>query len=210
MIAAQTIQDMSNECLPELICGWNAVWFTFQACMVPLVSLFSDASLPTEAQSWQASVETALGFLERSKPWSISAKRSMDAVSRLYQAYRITLSDPTHFPSQHQYQHQHQHLQQHQQHQEQFSPTDMEGAYDYATAHDVATLSMGHAAAWGAVDASVMGNLSGFWDDMMWDTNSPDILDAQNPFGPVGNEYEYQTRMSGGNGAGMVGWMQGH
>ena len=95
IISAKTIEDISNECLPDLITGWNAVWLVFQACMVPLVSLFSDSSMPDEIEKWQISIETALAFFERSKPWSIAAKRSMDVISRLYNAYKLQFSGQT-------------------------------------------------------------------------------------------------------------------
>lgn len=163
IIAAKTIEDISNECLPDLISGWNAVWFTFQACMVPLVSLFSDTSMPEEAEKWRASVEIALAFFERSKPWSIAAKRSMDAISKLYQAYKVQFSgqmQPEQFHQQPQFTNNHNH-----------NPTGMEAHFDYNAVPDVSALSM-NPGAW-SNDPTSMQHLSGFWDDMMWDTNLP-------------------------------------
>ncbi|KAF2466365.1 uncharacterized protein BDR25DRAFT_77772 [Lindgomyces ingoldianus] len=191
IIAAKTIEDISNECLPDLVSGWNAVWFTFQACMVPLVSLFSDTSMPDEAEKWRASIETALSFFERSKPWSIAAKRSMDAVSRLYEAYKVQLSEhnlPDHHQPHPQY--------------ASHNVAGMEGAFDYNSVPDVATLSM-NPGAWGG-EPGAMGNLSGFWDDMMWDTNLPDMLDT--PFG-LGNDYDFQ---GAAQDSGAPCWMQGN
>jgi hypothetical protein len=48
--------------------------------------------------------------------------------------------------------------------------------------------------------------LNNFWDDMMWDTNLPDML--ENPFGLTG-EYEYAgaAQDSGAQGA---CWMHGN
>ncbi|KAF2194518.1 hypothetical protein K469DRAFT_725838 [Zopfia rhizophila CBS 207.26] len=192
IIAAKTIEDISNECLPDLISGWNAVWFVFQACMIPLVSLFSDSSMPEEAEKWIASIETALAFFELSNPWSIAAKRSMDAVSKLYEAYKVQLSE------QGQLNHSHPH----------FNPNNvpsMEGTFDYNTVPDVGGLSMSPGAVgnWGA-DPSTMGNLNGFWDDMMWDTNLPDMLET--PFG-LGNDYDFQ---GAAQDSGAPCWMQGN
>lgn len=197
-IAAKTIEDISNECLPDLISGWNAVWFTFQACMVPLVSLFSDTSAPEETQKWCASIEIALAFFARSKPWSIAAKRSLDAVSRLYQAYKMQyaaqpgslgvqpVSNVSHFA------------------------TDMQGmgGFGYGAAAGVpdygafATMNTDTMGAWGSV--ANMGNISGYWDDMMWDTNLPDMLEA--PFGTAA-DFEFH---SAAQDTGAPCWMQGN
>lgn len=192
IIAAKTIEDISNECLPDLICGWNAVWFMFQACMVPLVSLFSDTSMPEEILKWRGSVETALVFLERSKPWSIAGKRSMDAIARLYQAYKS----------------QFQHPQQDQMQQQHFNNNNggpvngMEG-FDYnGGVPDVGALSM-NAGVWGN-DPTSMQHLSGFWDDMMWDTNLPDMMEA--PFG-MGVDYDFQ---GAAQDSGAPCWMAGN
>ena len=198
IIAAKTIEDMSNECLPDLISGWNAVWFTFQACMVPLVSLFSDSSMPEEVTKWCVSIETALAFFERSKPWSIAAKRSMDAVSKLYQAYKVQTSTqqppplpPPILPVQHQPQYTHN-----------MAPM---GGYMYNNVPDVSPLTIPHGVVgqWGA-DPHAMGNLSGFWDDMMWDTNLPDILET--PFG-LATDYDFQ---GAAQDSGAPCWMQGN
>jgi hypothetical protein len=196
IIAAKTIEDISNECLPDLISGWNAVWFAFQACMVPLVSLFSDTSMPEEIEKWKASIETALVFFERSKPWSIAAKRSLDAVSRLYQAYKVQASVVQTQPEQlHQSQPQQHFVNQH-------NLSGMGGHFDYNTVPDVGALTM-NTGVW-SNDPNSMQQLSGFWDDMMWDTNLPDMLET--PFG-LTNEYEFQ---GAAQDSGAPCWMQGN
>lgn len=193
LIAAKTIEDIASECLPDLISGWNAVWFTFQACMVPLVSLFSDHSIPEEAEKWRASIEIALEFFERSKPWSIAAKRSQDAVSRLYQAYKAQFLEHGHAVQQ-----AHQHFNNH-------GAPQMDGHFDYSSVPDVAALSMnpGAAGTWNT-DPHAVQHINGFWDDMMWDTNLPDMLDT--PFG-LSNEYEFQ---GAAQDSGAPCWMQGN
>lgn len=188
IIAAKTIEDISNDCLPDLICGWNAVWFTFQACMVPLVSLFSDTSMPEEVGKWKSSVETAIAFLERSKPWSIAAKRSMDAIARLYQAYQCQFTQPAHTP---QYNHNN------------GGPvTPMEPHFDFSGVADMAALSM-NAGLW-SNDPSATQQLNGYWDDMMWDTNLPDMMEA--PFN-MPNEFTFQ---GAGQDTGAPCWMSGN
>lgn len=198
IIAAKTIEDIANECLPDLISGWNAVWFAFQACMVPLVSLFSDTSMPEEAQKWRSSIEIALAFFERSKPWSIAAKRSMDAVSKLYQAYKLqsaTPNQPEQAPPA---------LPVHQ-HPQYTNNMQGMGGFDYHAVPDVGALSMntGGVGSWSG-DPNSMGQLSGFWDDMMWDTNLPDMLET--PFG-LGTDYDFQ---GAAQDSGAPCWMQGN
>jgi hypothetical protein len=186
LIAQRTIEEISQECMPDLISGWNAVWFCFQACMVPLVSLFSDTSIPEEVEKWKVSVETALTFFETVKDWSIAAKRSGDAVTRLYAAYKThatTLSHhfqaamPQHIP----------HPQQYQQHQGQLhhqhthfavpgathAPTMLN---THASAYGQPQHQQQHAAAYGHYNPATptwanAGNdptiLNNFWDDMV-------------------------------------------
>ncbi|KAK8190353.1 fungal-specific transcription factor domain-containing protein [Phyllosticta capitalensis] len=95
VIAAQTIKDMSQECTEDLILGWNAVWFCFQACMVPLVSLCSDLSNMEEVEKWQGQIEMALEFFERMKDYSVAASESKSEVARWYQASRLHLEEVT-------------------------------------------------------------------------------------------------------------------
>ncbi|KAL5411773.1 hypothetical protein PMIN04_010111 [Paraphaeosphaeria minitans] len=222
IVAAKTIDDISAECCPDLISGWNAVWFTFQACMVPLVSLFSDASVPEETARWCASIETALEFFARSKPWSIAAKRSLDAVSRLYNAYKMQSqfsAQALHTQTQNgmpPFAHARDHLQvQALGHGHDHRAADL--AYggdpgvpipDYGFALNPDAMGGG----WVRdpnVNVSSLGDgtLSGFWDDMVWDTNLPDMLEA--PFG-VGMAADYDMWQGAAQDTGAPCWMQGN
>lgn len=203
LVALQTIHELSQECMPDLISGWNAVWFCFQACMVPLVSLFSDSSVPEEVEHWKVSIETALHFFETVKDWSIAAKRSGDAVTRLYAAYKTyasTMSRPevvipmTQPPYEN-----HTH----------FGVPISTSAPSMLNTH--AVYDHGHTAfQFNSVTPNwANGNdptiLSNFWDDMMWDTNLPDLLEA--PFGLNDFEYTGAAQDSGQSGA---CWMHGN
>jgi len=160
--------------------------------MIPLVSLFSDSSMSEETEKWCSSIESALAFFERSKPWSIAAKRSQDAVSKLYEAWKVHRAehppgaDPTQFST---------------------NFAGMEGTFDSNSVPDVGSLSMNSAVGQGGMnnwpDPSAVNNLSGFWDDMMWDTNLPDMLET--PFGLP--DYDFQGAAQD-NGAPC--WMQGN
>ncbi|CAO2652394.1 Nn.00g006770.m01.CDS01 [Neocucurbitaria sp. VM-36] len=204
LIALKTIEDISQECMPDLISGWNAVWFCFQACMVPLVSLFSDTSVPEEIEKWKASVETALQFFETVKDWSIAAKRSGDAVRRLYAAYKTSASTLSQPPAAMpvptpQYQgHTH------------FAVPGTTNAPTMLNTH--AAYGQGQSGfhynpatpTWAnANDPTILNN---FWDDMMWDTNLPDMLET--PFG-LSNDYEYAGTAQDSGPAGAC-WMHGN
>lgn len=204
LLAQKTIGELSQECMPDLISGWNAVWFCFQACMVPLVSLFSDSSMPEEVEKWKSSIETALQFFETVRDWSIAAKRSGDAVTRLYAAYktfaRTTPQSQGVMPAP---------PSQYQGH-TQFAVPGTTNAPPMLNIH--AGYPQGQAAfhynpatpTWAnANDPTILNN---FWDDMMWDTNLPDMLET--PFG-LSNDYEYGGAAQD-SGSGGACWMHGN
>jgi hypothetical protein len=172
--------------------------------MVPLVSLFSDASQPEEVRKWKAAIETALQFFESVRDYSIAAKRSGDAVSKLYQAYKAYASSASQTPTPMpmpppQYQTQ-----------VSYPVNTMAAAQMQLNAQ--ANLGPGQqvfhynptSPGWAnANDPTILNN---FWDDMMWDTNLPDMLET--PFG-LSNDYEYAgTAQDSGNGGAC--WMHGN
>lgn len=87
IIAAKTIEDISAECTNDLLSGWNGVWFCYQACMIPLVSMFSDQSNGEELGKWRSLLEMATEFFERMRHYSIAARSSGDLVTRLLDAF---------------------------------------------------------------------------------------------------------------------------
>jgi hypothetical protein len=204
LLAMKTIEDISQDCMPDLLSGWNGVWFCFQACMVPLVSLFSDASQPEEVRKWRASIETALHYFDSVGDYSIAAKRSADAVSKLYQAYKVFAASgqqtpapmPMPMPSTHQ------------QYQTQIPyPVNTMAAAQILNAqanHQNASYHYNPATpTWAnANDPTILNN---YWDDMMWDTNLPDMLET--PFG-MSNDYEYGAAQEQGSHGAC--WMHGN
>lgn len=203
LIASMTIEDISQECMADLISGWNAVWFCFQACMVPLVSLFSDTSMPEEVEKWKVSVELALQFFASVRDWSIAAKRSGDAVTRLYAAYKThasQLSQPQAVISNVSPPYQsHTH----------FAVPGTANAPAMLNTQGVYGQNLGYGynpatPTWAnANDPTILNN---FWDDMMWDTNLPDMLET--PFG-LSNDYEYGGAAQD-SGTGGACWMHGN
>lgn len=91
-IADLSIQDIAATVSPNQLCGWNAVWWTFQLSLVPLIGLFLNNS-PDGAddpragfESCQAQVQLAMMILERIRPYGYKAERSLDVISRLFEA----------------------------------------------------------------------------------------------------------------------------
>ncbi|CAG8145492.1 unnamed protein product [Penicillium salamii] len=89
-VAQQSIENIAATAQLNQLCGWNAVWWTFQASMVPLVGLFLNdptADDPRASiESCQAQVEMAMMTLARMQSFGHTAKRSLDAISRIYEA----------------------------------------------------------------------------------------------------------------------------
>lgn len=125
-LAKQTIDDISQEWSRNQMSGWNAVWFVYQAAMVPLVSIFWQWSSP-RVPEWHKQIEAVLAMLEAMEEWSLAARRSREVVWRMYEASRQPgLMQPhpaahlhadaahnMHPQQQHHQQNQHQHQHQH-------------------------------------------------------------------------------------------------
>jgi hypothetical protein len=88
-MAKATIEDISREWTRNQMSGWNAVWFLYQAAMIPLVSIFWEWSSP-RVPEWQKQIETILELLDSMEEWSLAARRSREVVWRMYEASRQT------------------------------------------------------------------------------------------------------------------------
>ncbi|EHK22542.1 uncharacterized protein TRIVIDRAFT_113696, partial [Trichoderma virens Gv29-8] len=83
--ARETVDSISKGWMRQQMSGWNAVWFLYQAAMIPLVSILWQPENPSVAQ-WRAQIETILELFTAMKDWSLTARRSRDVVSRLLEA----------------------------------------------------------------------------------------------------------------------------
>lgn len=88
-MAKATIEDISREWTRNQMSGWNAVWFLYQAAMIPLVSIFWEWNSP-QLPEWQKQIETILELLDAMEEWSLAARRSREVVWRMYEASRQT------------------------------------------------------------------------------------------------------------------------
>lgn len=88
-IAAELIEDISSSWQmpsPCLMAGWPATWLIYQASMVPMLSLFCDSDRPDVVAACRQQVERAISTLSDLEKWSCTARRSLEVVTRLYNA----------------------------------------------------------------------------------------------------------------------------
>ena len=197
LIAGQTISDINQTCRDELIAGWNAVWLMYQAVMVPLVSLFSYLSSPTnfmtaqdpskspdtgrkhsdvgtgtdeDVDKWRNQIQTATKFFDRMRRYSIAAKKSKDVVQGLYDAsIRVAEYNEQQRQQRQQQSRSRRHLS---------SPRPMNlGPFDPALTNPYQSgmqdESFSGQPVWGLTPNGDFA-MNVFWDDMMWET-FPDV-----------------------------------
>ncbi|KAL5333891.1 fungal-specific transcription factor domain-containing protein [Aspergillus crustosus] len=89
-IAETAISDISAAAKTPQMNGWNAVWFLFQSTMVPLLGLFINDHSVTDprasTESCQTQVQEALLVFARLQLASPTARKTLDAVSRIFEA----------------------------------------------------------------------------------------------------------------------------
>ena len=91
LIAAELIEDISSswhQPSPCLMAGWPATWLIYQTSMVPLLSLFCDTDKPEIWATSSQQVEKVISTLSALENWSCTARRSLEVVTRLYNASR--------------------------------------------------------------------------------------------------------------------------
>lgn len=86
-IAEQSIHDIAMTSQMNQVLGWNAVWFIFQAAMVPLIGLYvKDPTLDDprgSRESCRGQIETVKLTLYRMQTFGHTARRSLDVISRI-------------------------------------------------------------------------------------------------------------------------------
>lgn len=83
--AREIIDSVSKGWTRQQMSGWNAVWFLYQAAMIPLVAILWQPDNPSVVH-WRAQIESILELFEAMQDWSLTARRSRDVVSRLLEA----------------------------------------------------------------------------------------------------------------------------
>ncbi|OJD20689.1 hypothetical protein ACJ73_07975 [Blastomyces percursus] len=89
-VAHETIRDISSATRVNKMTGWNAVWFIFQASLVPVLGLFMQITQPSMPRARStpvvAQVEIVMVALVQMQLWSPAAKRTLEIVSRIFDA----------------------------------------------------------------------------------------------------------------------------
>jgi hypothetical protein len=114
MLAGQAITTIDQTCQDSLIAGWNAVWLTYQAVMVPLISistLYTSSKITPKETSdtervepdsrdqaieWEAQVKTAIRLFDRMSSYSLAATRSKVVIEQMLQACKDMGSAKSH------------------------------------------------------------------------------------------------------------------
>ena len=84
-IAREIVGDVEKDWFPIQQIVRSSVWFLFQGCLIPLLSLFSDPN-HKDAGQWHRDVETSLALLKQMSSWSLVVGRSWEVVSAIYKA----------------------------------------------------------------------------------------------------------------------------
>jgi len=104
ILAGQAITTIDQTCQENLISGWNGVWLTYQAVMVPILSLATVSARESatseegndsaggaqdrsiDALEWEGQIRTAIGIFERMSSYSLAAVKSKIVVEQLLSA----------------------------------------------------------------------------------------------------------------------------
>ncbi|KAH7144740.1 fungal-specific transcription factor domain-containing protein [Fusarium sp. MPI-SDFR-AT-0072] len=84
-LSKTAIEDIAKTWLSHQMSGWNAVWFLYQAAMIPLLSMLW---LPQSAAvaEWRNQVQIALRLFDEMQDWSLTARCSKGVVSQIFEA----------------------------------------------------------------------------------------------------------------------------
>ena len=88
-VCAELIDDIATTWRGQKTCqmsGWNATWILYQAAMVPILSLYSDALDFDAVESCRQQLEVAMRVMRELQGWCPTARRSQEVIIRLYDA----------------------------------------------------------------------------------------------------------------------------
>lgn len=83
-IASEIISSVQKDWFPVQQVVRNCIWFMFNACMVPLLSLLSDPS-HEDANTWRADVEVSLTLCNKMSSWSPVIERTREVINAIYE-----------------------------------------------------------------------------------------------------------------------------
>ena len=85
-IAAESIFAIQVDWRPNKMCGWNAVWFLFQACLVPLMALAVESEEHEDYLKWQEQVVVVIELCEMMDSWSLVGRKTKEVIQKLFEA----------------------------------------------------------------------------------------------------------------------------
>lgn len=82
-IAADSIFSIQAEWRPTKICCWNAVWFVFQSCLIPLMALAVESTAHCEYQSWYHQVQIGIAVCGAMSQVSLAGQKTKAVLEQL-------------------------------------------------------------------------------------------------------------------------------
>lgn len=90
-LARSSIEMIASEWTPNQYSGWPASWYLFQACIIPLLSLYTFKEYSLQAEDWNLQVQKAIHLFKELEPWDNTARRQHELISLLYNAHNNNL-----------------------------------------------------------------------------------------------------------------------
>lgn len=85
-IAADSIFSIQTEWRPTKICCWNAVWFLFQACLIPLLALAVESTDHPDYQNWCNQLQVGIALCEDMSQFSPAGQKTKAFLEQLLMA----------------------------------------------------------------------------------------------------------------------------
>lgn len=85
-IAADSIFSIQTEWRPTKICCWNAVWFLFQACLIPLLALAVESADHPDYQNWCNQLQIGIALCDDMSQLSPAGQKTKAFLEQLYMA----------------------------------------------------------------------------------------------------------------------------
>lgn len=85
-IAMETIFSIQAEWRPNKICCWNAVWFLFQACLIPLMAIAVESEDHEDYQNWCNQVQTGIDACEEMSQFSPVGQKTKTVLMQIFMA----------------------------------------------------------------------------------------------------------------------------
>ncbi|KAJ5139684.1 hypothetical protein N7448_003092 [Penicillium atrosanguineum] len=96
-IAADSIFSIQAEWRPTKLCCWNAVFFLFQACLIPLLALTVESSDHCEYQSWYSQVQIGISLCGTMSQLSPIGQKTEAFLEQLFFTVINTPSSMSHY-----------------------------------------------------------------------------------------------------------------